>query len=109
MITDYNHLSIGKYLEIHKIAKEEMTDIDKQVAMIAILSDMSEDEVLNLPILEYKDRAQKARFLETPIDVPKKVASSYNLNGWELIPITDIRKLTTAQYIDFQTFSKEVG
>ena len=107
MITDYNHLSIGKYLEIHKIAKEEMTDIDKQVAMIAILSDMSEDEVLNLPILEYKDRAQKARFLETPIDVPKKVASSYNLNGWELIPITDIRKLTTAQYIDFQTFSKE--
>ena len=42
MITDYNHLSIGKYLEIHKIAKEEMNDIDKQVAMIAILSDMSE-------------------------------------------------------------------
>lgn len=107
MIENYNDLSIGKYLEIHKVAKEEMDDIDKQVAMIAILADMTEDEVLNIPILDYKAMAEKARFLEKPIDVPKKIATSYKIEGFELVPTMDIRKLTTAQYIDFQTFSKD--
>ena len=108
MIKDYNTLSVGKYLQIHKVAKEEeLSDIDKQVAIIAILADMSEDEVLDLPILEYKALAEQSKFLEKPMNVPKQIASTYTLDGWELVPTTDIRKMTTAQYIDFQNFSKE--
>lgn len=107
MIKDYNHLSVGKYLEIQKIAKDDIPDIDKQVGIIAVLADMSEDEVLDLPILEYKALAGELTFLEKPIDVPKGIASSYDLNGWTLVPTTDIRKMTTAQYIDFQTFSQQ--
>ena len=108
MIKDYNHLSVGKYLEIQKVAKdEELSDIDNQVAFISILSDLSEDEVLDLPILEYKALSEQTAFLKKPIDVPKNIASSYSLDGWELVPTTDIRKMTTAQYIDFQNFSKE--
>lgn len=108
MIKDYNHLCVGKYLDIQKVAKdEELSDIDKQVAIIAILSDMTEDEVLDLPILDYRACAEQSKFLEKPIDVPKQIASSYDLDGWVLIPTTDIRKMTTAQYIDFQTYSKQ--
>ena len=108
MIKDYNTLSVGKYLQIHKVAKEEeLSDIDKQVAIIAILADMSEDEVLDLPILEYKALAEQSKFLEKPMNVPKQIASTYTLDGWELVPTTDIRKMTTSQYIDFQNFSKE--
>lgn len=108
MIKDYNTLSVGKYLQIHKVAKEEeLSDIDKQVAIIAILADMSEDEVLDLPILEYKALAEQSKFLEKPMNVPKQIASTYTLDGLELVPTTDIRKMTTSQYIDFQNFSKE--
>jgi hypothetical protein len=108
MIKDYNTLSVGKYLQIHKVAKdEELTDIDKQVGIIAILADMAEDDVLDLPILEYQELAQQSKFLEKPMNVPKHIATTYTLDGWELVPTTDIRKMTTAQYIDFQTFSKE--
>ena len=108
MIDNYNLLSVGKYLQIQDIAKEEeLSDIDKQVAIIAVLADLSEDAVLDLPIMEYKALAEKSKFLEKPMNVPKNIASTYTLEGWELVPTTDIRKMTTAQYIDFQTFSKE--
>lgn len=108
MIDNYNLLSVGKYLQIQDIAKEEeLSDIDKQVAIIAVLADLSEDAVLDLPIMEYKALAEKSKFLEKPMNVPKNIASTYTLDGWELVPTTDIRKMTTAQYIDFQTFSKE--
>ena len=108
MIDNYNLLSVGKYLQIQDIAKEEeLSDIDKQVAIIAVLADLSEDAVLDLPIMEYKALAEKSKFLEKPMNVPKNIAATYTLDGWELVPTTDIRKMTTAQYIDFQTFSKE--
>ena len=68
---------------------------------------MAEEDVLDIPIMEYKSLAEQSKFLEKPINVPKQIATTYTLDGWELVPTTDIRKMTTAQYIDFQTFSKE--
>ena len=107
MIESYNELPVGKYLEIQEIIKEDMSDIDKQVAIIAVLTDLTENEVLNIPITEYKGYAEKSMFLDRHMDVPKQVASVYEIGDWKLIPTTDIRKMTTAQYIDFQTFIKE--
>lgn len=106
MITDYNHLSIGKYLEIQKIAKDDIESIDKQVGFISVLTDMAEDDVLDLPIVEYKKLAEQSKFLAVPMKVPQKIAKVYSIGEWELIPSFDIYKMTTAQYIDFQTFSK---
>lgn len=107
MIESYNELPVGKYLEIQEIVKEDISDIDKQVAILSVLTDLSENELLNLPILEYKGLAEKSMFLDRHMDVPKQVASVCEIGDWKLIPTTDIRKMTTAQYIDFQTFSKE--
>lgn len=107
MIKDYNHLPLGKYLEIQEVATSDKEDIDKQVSVIAILADLTEDEVLNLPLMDYKRLAAESSFLEVPVQVPANIAKTYNLNGWELVPTTDIRKMTTAQYIDFQTFSQQ--
>ena len=35
------------------------------------------------------------------------MAKSYPVGEFVLVPVTDMRKITTAQYIDFQTFSKD--
>ena len=108
IIDNYRNLPIGKYLEICEIFRDESLDeLDQQVKTIAILTGMSEDELLRLPIMEYRSLAAKTKFLEKDYDGKLQVAKSYGLNGMVLVPVKDISKITTAQYVDFQTFSKE--
>lgn len=109
MIENYKSLPLGKYIEVNRISRDETLDeLERQVAILAILLDKSEDDVLNLPIMEYKDCAQKATFLEHPVDVQRRsFVGKIKLGEWVLIPTTDVRKMTTAQYVDFQEFSRE--
>ena len=108
IIDNYRNLPIGKYLEICELAKDESVDeLTQQVKTISILTGLSEHDVLTLPILEYKELAGKTKFLEKGYDGNLQVAKSYGLGGFELIPVKDFTKITTAQYVDFQTFSKE--
>lgn len=108
IIDNYRSLPVGKYLEICKLSRDESIDeLEQQVKTISILTGLSEDEVLALPITQYKEFAGKTKFLEREYDGKLQVAKSYCLNGMELIPVKDIAKINTAQYVDFQTFSKQ--
>lgn len=108
IIDNYRSLPIGKWLEIMGISRDENVDaMEQQVKTIAILTGLTEDEVLDLPIMEYKSLAAKTKFLEKEYDGKLQIAKSYGLNGMELIPVKDFNKITTAQYVDYQTFSKE--
>lgn len=106
MITSYEDLSIGKYLQVQK-AMQEGDEVQRQLTIISILSDKSEDELLALPLLEFRTLAAGARFLETEVQVPQKTAKVYEIGGWRLEPTLDIRKMTTAQYIDFQALAQK--
>ena len=108
-IDNYRDLPIGKYEEICRLCDTEMTEIDRKVAIVAILTDKTEDEVLALPLDKFTEYSAKSRFLEQqcPENLIPGVARSYSVGGFVLLPVTDIRKITAAQYIDFQTFSKE--
>lgn len=109
MITDFNTLPIGLYQEILKISKNEsLEEIDKQIKIVALLNDLSEDEVLDLPIEEYSKLAEQTAFLAVAPESRKMIADEIKVGDWDLIPVKDIRKMTTAQYIDFQTFSKDL-
>ena len=108
MIDNYRNLPVGKWLEILELSKDENVDeLEQQVKTIAILTGLTEDEVLDLPIMEYKSLASKTKFLEKEYEGKLQIAKSYGLNGMELIPVKDFNKITTAQYVDYQTFSKE--
>lgn len=108
IINNYKDLSIGKYQEIVAISRnEEMEDVDRQVAIIAILADTTEDQILNLPLPEYTELARQTRFLaKYSPEKHNRIADQYCFDGWTLIPSKDFTKVTTAQYIDFQTFCK---
>ena len=108
-IDNYRDLPIGKYEEICRLCDTEMTEIDRKVAIVAILTDRTEDEVLALPLDKFTEYSAKSRFLEKqcPENLIPGVARSYSVGGYVLLPVTDIRRITAAQYIDFQTFSKE--
>ena len=101
IIDSYAHLPLGKYLDILDILRRDMDEIDTQVAVIAILADMTEDDVLHLPLGQYQALARKADFLEDPCEPYKRMAKTYRLGDMELVPTDDIHKITTAQFIDY--------
>lgn len=107
IIDNYRDLPIGMYLDICEI--DRRTDIDelyKQVGIISLLSGMAEEDIYALPIGDYKTLASKTRYLSHPYDGEVLTAKVYSLDGWVLQPVQDFRKISTAQYIDFQTFVK---
>ncbi len=107
MITSHNELPLGDYLDILALQEREMDDIDRRIAILAILTGKTEREILNAPITDVSAWSDAAGFLERPVHVAPRIASSYRLGGFDLVPTTDLRKITTAQYIDFKTFCPE--
>ena len=109
MITNYKSLPLGKYLDICQVCKDEsLEEIDRQVKILSILSDMPEDEILHLPIPKYKEMVVASRFLEDVDKSRHKAARLYIVGDWQLVPTLDYRKMETAQYVDFQTFAPMV-
>ena len=109
IIDSYNRLTLGQYMEIQEISRNEsLEDIDKQVQILSILTGVAEDELLHLPIQEYKELAVKSGFLNPENINYHPIAKKYILGGFELIPCRDFRKLETCQYIDFQTYAPDL-
>ena len=106
MIDNYKDLKIGKYLEILDTCKAGGDELDTQVALVAALSGKTEEEILNMPISEYSALARSASFLSKAPELPDKPAKVYEVGGFRLVPVMDAGKITTAQYIDFQTLAK---
>ena len=105
MIDNYKDLTLGKFLEIDSILSSEGEEIDKQIAIVAILSNQREEDIMALSLPDYAALSAKTAFLRT--DCPPVSAPSRLICGdFVLIPTTDFTKITTAQYVDFQTFSK---
>ena len=99
IVSDYRDLTIGKYTtEILPLVKKagDMEPLDLQVALIAALNGMTEQEVLNLPVPEYTQYALATKFLERPLDMGRKgrIASRYTLGDFVLIPVRDFEKMT---------------
>ena len=109
IIDNYRDLPLGKYEELVRLCREEMNDVDRKVAIIAVLTGLTEDEVLRLPLTTFTDYSAKSRFIENecPDNLIPAVAKSYPYGGFNLVPANDIRKITAAQFIDFQTFSED--
>ena len=109
IIDNYRKLPIGKYNEIVKLCETEMDEVDRKVKIVAILTGLTDDEVLALPLTDFTECCAKAKFIDLPCPetlIPS-VSKSYPVGGFNLVPVTDMRKVTTAQYIDFLSFSKD--
>lgn len=109
MITSYNDLTIGKYVEILAVNKREDIDVqEKQAYTISILYDIPFEEVMHLPVSEYKAMAIASSFLREPTDNKRAICKEYNIGGMCLVPVVDFRKIDTAQYIDFQQMQSDI-
>lgn len=99
-------LPVGKYERIKEIIRAGMDNSDVEV--LAVLCDCSVDDVLNAPVGKVVGLKRESMFLNEPINVKDRLRfKSIKLDGVEYEIHTDVKDITTAQYLDFQTFYKE--
>lgn len=105
MIKSYNDLTVGKYQELRKLELEGLDALEQQVAILAVLNDMDEDEVFNMPLAEYQKLASDMHFLDKqPVINTKHNPKTIKINGDEYDVVQDARDLTAGQYIDYQHY-----
>lgn len=108
IIDNYRDLPIGMYLDICEVdRREDLDELHKQVCIISILTGMAEEDILDLPLEQYKELATKTHYLMMPYDGEVLTAKTYICGKFNLVPVEDFRKVSTAQYIDFQTFASD--
>lgn len=103
MIHTIKDLTVEKYIELYTMDILDMEDIDIQANMISILTDLSVDEVMDLPLNEYRTYASQLEFLKD-IKAKNSRVKKVKIDGREYKVIDKIDDMTAGQYIDYQTY-----
>jgi len=105
MIDNHKALTVGKYIEILKIAELGGEPLERNEEIVSILSGKTVKELDMMPLEDYSVLCKRASFLTAePRPVPAR--KTYKCGRFTLCPTLDYKKLTTAQYIDFQTLTR---
>ena len=99
-------LPIGKYERIKEIIRDGVENSD--VEILAVLCDCDVNELLNAPVGVVRSLLEEGKFLLKGLNVKDRLKNKYiTIDGVKYVVHTDFRDITTAQYIDFQTFYKD--
>ena len=104
IIKDWKDVTLGIWQRMNEISQRE-DEIQRIIGFVALFNDMKEDDVLAMPLDEFKERMKELAWMNVPpeIEQPKQ---EYTINGKQYVLTMDFHKLTTAQYIDFQSYTK---
>ena len=102
---NWQQITINDYIELQDIIiREEAVDVE--VGIVALLCGVDEDEIGDLTIIEYQRLRREAQFIASFPEVHNKAPKNITIGDTKYEVVTNMRKLTTAQYIDFQTYLK---
>lgn len=107
MINNYKDLTVEKYLQLQEVDWTSMEEIDIQSTMISILADMDVDDVLDLPINEYRKMAAQLQFMTVEPKVKPRKIDKVKINGKEFYVLKDVKDMTAGQYIDYQSYIQQ--
>lgn len=103
----WNDLTIGQYERIYSIFKEDIEEEEKMIGVISVVYGISEDEVMCQPLQKTTEMMESVEDLKSfPDDVRTK--KRYRLKGKSYNVCSDPDKITTAQYIDYQSYAKDI-
>ena len=105
---NWNDITIEIYDKIRQLETDITTQeeaLDINVKLLSILCDVNEDDIINLPLTEFTILVGKTEFLK---NMPKLgIETKYRIGDRVFDVQTNLRAMTTAQFIDFQTLSKD--
>lgn len=96
---NWQNITVGQYQDLYTLIRSELDPLDKEVQCIAMLANMTINEVEALPLDKYKDlrTATTWAFNQPPEGKLIKRFGKYNL-------IRKVEDLDTGRYISIQTF-----
>lgn len=102
---DYNKMPLKVFNKLKDIS--DLDAVDYEIELLSILCDCSIDDILDLSLTEYskirKDAQFVANYPECEGDIPDKLT----INGNKYYICKNLKQVTTAQYIDYQSYLKE--
>lgn len=106
-IDNWDKMMLSDYLQLQEVFKYEEA-VDVEIGIVALLCKVDEEKIMNLPITEYQHLRREAQFISTKPNLDNKQPKYVIINGKRYNVLSEINKWTTAQYIDFQTYFKDV-
>lgn len=106
---NWESISIKKFDEINNILSHinnvnEDEALEININLLSILCDVSVEEIEDLPLTEFSKLVKQTEFLKK---MPKvDIKDNYIINGKKYVLLSNVQKMTTAQYIDYQTLVK---
>lgn len=105
MIDSYDALPLGIY---EKALECQGDENEVTLQTLALLSGRTVEQLMAMPLEEYfAIRAAGTFLLYQP--APKPVQKEYRCGVFTLRPIRSVKDITTAQFIDFQEWSRQPG
>jgi hypothetical protein len=102
--TSFKDLTLGTFNTIQSIVGGETWFLDTEVELAALLTDLTTDQVRELPLPVFKEVIRKATFLK---DLPKgKIKETYKLGEYTYLPELQIKDWTSGRFIDFMELTK---
>lgn len=102
----YKELPIGKYFEIKEkldTITDSDSDMDIIITLIALLSDVKEDDIYNMPIKELNRLTEEVKWFFTPVK-PSKAPKKVKIGEYTLVPQYDPKNISVSQYIDYSMY-----
>lgn len=102
----WKEVSIKDYNEICKVMKRPQdSDLEKQIAVAAILCDRTEREMYDLDVASLKQVLTEIEWVNQPFKFDYRWQhKKMNINGKKCKVFQTIEELSVAQYMDFQTY-----
>jgi hypothetical protein len=105
----WNNITIEEYQHIYGIIIDEnLTDLDKEVKLIALIHQLKEEEVDNLSFESFKKMKESLAFLHNG-KIEGKLKNRIKVNGNEYQLSLDAFKITYGQYVDLTSFMSADG
>lgn len=106
MITNYNNLPLKKWYQIKDVLEGDY-DIDQQIKVLSIITDIAEDDLFNMKLDRYEKQLEALNFLTEPVKPKSSIPNKILINGKRYRIMKNVDKMTAGQYIDIQTYYKE--
>lgn len=104
----WKDINLREYKKIVEISKRELdSELEKDIAVLAVLLNTNEDSLYNMNVLELKELLEQMKWIRNEqytYNPNFKNIKKMNIDGVEYTVNPNINSFTVAQYMDFQNF-----
>lgn len=106
MKSNWKEITVNEFIQLEQLLKSDIPESYRTANIVALLSNKSLDEVEDLPISTFMSLSKNISFIQ---EQPKynDVEKEYTINNRVYELHADVTQISTAQYIDYQNYSKE--